>query len=117
MQPNDEAGKAYAEVNQIFAERVARDVKNGDLIWIHDFQLMLAPKMIRRELESRAFEAKIGFFLHTPFPEMEIFTISPKSRAILDALLHCDLIGFHVDGYSLRFIDTCRDVLLVAFFL
>ena len=89
---------------------MARDVREGDLIWIHDFHLMLLPAMLREEL-GPDFNIKIGFFLHTPFPSSEIYRILPVRKEILSGVLHSDLIGFHTNDYARHFLSSCSRVL------
>lgn len=83
--------EAYVKVNQIFAKKLLEHAKKDDTIWIHDYQLLLLPSLIRKELP----EAKIGFFQHIPFPSFEIFRILPWREEILRGMLGADLIGFH----------------------
>src|SRR6266566_376765 len=64
---------SYVEVNEVFAEVVAGQYQPGDLIWVHDYQLLLLPGLLRRRLP----EARIGFFLHIPFPSEELFRTLP----------------------------------------
>ncbi|MES2857243.1 MAG: trehalose-6-phosphate synthase, partial [Bdellovibrionota bacterium] len=89
----------YKIVNQIFAENIAANVEDDDLIWIHDFHLFLVPQILRK-LRPKL---KIGFFLHVPFPTSEIFRQLPAREEILDSLLDCDLVGFHDYSYLQHF--------------
>lgn len=89
----------YHAVNARFAEKAMELAKPGDLIWVHDYQLMLLPAM----LHERMPELKIGFFLHTPFPSFETFRCHPKRRELVAGLLGADLIGFHTFGYMRHF--------------
>ncbi|MEO7274266.1 MAG: bifunctional alpha,alpha-trehalose-phosphate synthase (UDP-forming)/trehalose-phosphatase [Vicinamibacterales bacterium] len=105
--PIDAAGwGAYRQVNQAFAEVVAREYRPGDTIWIHDYQLMLLPQLLRRRLPS----ARIGFFLHIPFPSSEVFRILPWRREILNGMLGADLIGFHTFAYLRHFLASLLHV-------
>ena len=79
----------------------------GDLIWIHDYQLMLLPEMLRKRLP----DANIGFFLHIPFPSSEVFSALPWRDEILRGLLGADLIGFHTPPYLRHFATSLRRVL------
>ena len=81
---------AYQAVNRKFAEVVAENARGEDYIWIHDYQLMLVGK----ELRSMGVENKVGFFLHTPFPALDIFKNLPWRTQILGALLDYDTVGF-----------------------
>jgi trehalose 6-phosphate synthase/phosphatase len=96
----------YRQVNQRFADEVATHYQPGDLIWVHDYQLMLVPAMLRQLLP----DARIGFFLHIPFPAMEVFRILPWRREILHGLLGADLVGFHTYSYVQHFTASVADL-------
>jgi len=105
--PIDAAGwDAYRDVNETFAEVVAREYRPGDIIWVHDYQLMLLPAMLRERLPH----ASIGFFLHIPFPSSEVFRILPWRREILNGLLGADLVGFHTFAYMRHFMTSLLHV-------
>jgi trehalose-6-phosphate synthase len=72
--------EAYQQVNHLFAESISQIVRDGDLVWVQDYHLMLLPSMLREKI-SDAKKVKIGFFLHTPFPSSEIYRYV-KSRII-----------------------------------
>ncbi|MCJ1357919.1 MAG: Trehalose-6-P synthase/phosphatase complex synthase subunit [Icmadophila ericetorum] len=108
---DESAWNAYREANRLFAKAVAKQVKDGDLIWVHDYHLMLLPAMLREEIGSNASNIKIGFFLHTPFPSSEIYRILPVRNEILLGVLHCDLIGFHTYDYARHFLSSCSRIL------
>ena len=99
--------EVYDEVNQRFAEAAVEAAGDSDLIWIHDYQLMLAPQYVRRLRP----EARIGFFLHIPFPPPDVFRLLPWGRDVLRGLLAADLIGFHVNGYVLNFLECVERML------
>ena len=99
--------QAYRQANQLFFKTVESVVRPGDTIWVHDYHLMLLPGMLRRRFP----DARIGYFLHTPFPSSEIFRILPWRRALLYGLLGADLIGFHIYDYLRHFRQTVRRVL------
>ncbi|HEX8371461.1 MAG TPA: bifunctional alpha,alpha-trehalose-phosphate synthase (UDP-forming)/trehalose-phosphatase, partial [Chthoniobacterales bacterium] len=92
----------YRTVNQRFADKVLEMAQPGDLVWVHDYQLMLVPRM----LQERMPELKIGFFLHTPFPSFETFRCHPNRRELVAGMLGADLIGFHTFGYMRHFRST-----------
>ena len=98
---------AYKRVNEAFCETVIKVVKPGDIIWVHDYHLMLLPKLIRERLP----DATIGFFLHIPFPSLEIFRLLPWRKDILEGLMGADLIGFHTYDYVRHFLDSVRSIL------
>jgi trehalose 6-phosphate synthase/phosphatase len=91
--------ETYQRVNERFADLVAAQHRPGDLIWVHDYQLLLLPGLLRRRLP----DARIGFFLHIPFPADEVFRILPWRREILEGLLGADLVGFHTYAYMQHF--------------
>jgi trehalose 6-phosphate synthase/phosphatase len=99
---------SYEEVNHLFAERLLSMLQPGDTVWIHDYQLMLLPGLIR---EKRP-DVSIGFFLHIPFPSYEIFRLLHRSwkDKIIHGLLGADLIGFHTHEYVQHFLKTVRMV-------
>ncbi|MEO6740277.1 MAG: trehalose-6-phosphate synthase, partial [Chthoniobacteraceae bacterium] len=91
--------EAYESVNRQFAEAIAAQWREGDRIWVHDYQLMLVPAMVRARLPH----ACIGFFLHIPFPSLEVFRTLPWRREVMGGLLGADVIGFHTYGYQRSF--------------
>ncbi len=97
----------YRRVNQAFCDAVAEVAEPGDTIWVHDYQLMLLPQMLRERLPS----VRIGFFLHIPFPSFEIFRQLPWRKEILEGLLGADLIGFHTYDYVRHFLSSVRRIL------
>jgi trehalose 6-phosphate synthase/phosphatase len=101
------AWSTYEAVNRRFAEATIASYRPGDLIWVHDYQLMLVPAMIREKITA----AKIGFFLHIPFPAAEVFRILPWRRQLLSGLLGADLIGFHTFPYQQHFAAAVTDLL------
>jgi trehalose 6-phosphate synthase/phosphatase len=97
----------YQEVNQRFADAVVERYRPGDLIWVHDYQLMLVPQMIRARLPA----AQIGFFLHIPFPAADVFRMLPHRTALLRGLMGADLIGFHTTSYLRHFASALLQLL------
>jgi trehalose 6-phosphate synthase len=81
---------AYQAVNRKFAEVIAANTRMEDYVWVQDYQLMLVAK----ELRSMGVENKVGFFLHTPFPSLDIWVKLPWRTQILGALLDYDTVGF-----------------------
>jgi trehalose 6-phosphate synthase/phosphatase len=82
--------QAYVEANRRFCDAVVAQAQPDDLFWIHDYQLMLVPRMLRQRLPT----ARVGFFLHIPFPSAEVFSILPRRDEVLDGLLGADFIAF-----------------------
>lgn len=98
---------AYQFVNERFADVVAERARPGDRVWIHDYQLMLLPSMLRQRVPN----ARIGFFLHIPFPSSEVFRVLPVAEAILKGLLGSDLIGLHTYDYARHLATAYRRIL------
>ncbi|MFQ5552915.1 MAG: trehalose-6-phosphate synthase, partial [Thermoplasmata archaeon] len=96
--------EAYQRVNQLFRDLVLDVVSEDDVVWIHDYHLMLLPRLIRRERP----DVRMGFFLHIPFPSFEVFRLLPWRREILKGLLGADLVGFHTYDYVRQFRDSVR---------
>jgi trehalose 6-phosphate synthase/phosphatase len=92
----------YVSGNRRFADAVAQRRREGDLIWIHDYHLMLVPAMLR----ERDAGVRTGFFLHIPFPSSEVFSLLPHGDEVLEGLLGADLIGFHTHNHLQNF-RTC----------
>lgn len=92
----------YEHVNRDFFERVAEIAKPEDVIWIHDYHLMLLPGIIRERFP----DATIGFFLHIPFPSADLFRLIPWRRRILEGVLGADHIGFHTYDYAHNFLSS-----------
>nr|WP_320133839.1 bifunctional alpha,alpha-trehalose-phosphate synthase (UDP-forming)/trehalose-phosphatase [uncultured Holophaga sp.] len=101
--------EAYQSVNERFAATVAELAASGALVWVHDYQLMLVPRMLR-ELRP---DVRIGFFLHIPFPAHEVFRILPWAEQLLQGMLASDLLGFHTEDYRNHF-ATCACQMLGA---
>ncbi len=97
----------YIQVNQKFADAVLEVIEDGDIVWVHDYQLMLCPQMIK-EVKP---EVTIGFFLHIPFPSFEIFRIFPERERLLNGILGSDLIGFHTYDYERHFLSSVKRIL------
>ncbi len=102
--------EVYEAVNARFADAVGALVQPGDVVWVHDYHLMLVPGMLRQ----RAPDARIGFFLHIPFPSSEIFRLLPERERILDGLLGADLIGFHTFTFLRHFASSVLRLLGAA---
>lgn len=98
---------AYESVNRRFADAVIEVWQPGDVVWVHDYQLMRVPRLLRQALPG----AKIGFFLHIPFPDSDTFRIMPSREALLDGVLAADLIGFHTAAYARHFASAALHVL------
>lgn len=103
----DHSWKYYVNVNQAFADKVVKNWKRGDVIWIHDYHLLLVPGMVRKKLP----DAKIGFFLHVAFPSSEVFRCLAVRKELLEGMLGANLIGFQINEYTRHFLQTCSRLL------
>jgi trehalose 6-phosphate synthase/phosphatase len=94
----------YETINIRFAEAIAAQYRPGDLIWVHDYHLMRLPALLRERLP----DARIGFFLHVPFPNPEIFFALSARRWLVEGLLGADVIGFHTRRWRGHFTAALR---------
>ncbi|AFC41800.1 MULTISPECIES: alpha,alpha-trehalose-phosphate synthase (UDP-forming) [Mycobacterium avium complex (MAC)] len=94
----------YVVVNRRFAEATSRVAARGATVWVQDYQLQLVPAMLR---EMRP-DLTIGFFLHIPFPPVELFMQMPWRTEIVEGLLGADLVGFHLPGGAQNFLFLSR---------
>ncbi|HOT13361.1 MAG TPA: bifunctional alpha,alpha-trehalose-phosphate synthase (UDP-forming)/trehalose-phosphatase [Bacteroidales bacterium] len=103
---NNNYFKAYEEANTLFCNEIIKVIKPGDFIWIHDYQLLLLPEMLRKKMP----DVTIGFFLHIPFPSFEIFRLLPRKwrESIINGMLGADLVGFHTHDYTQHFIKCVK---------
>ncbi|MEQ8552504.1 MAG: bifunctional alpha,alpha-trehalose-phosphate synthase (UDP-forming)/trehalose-phosphatase [Cyclobacteriaceae bacterium] len=99
---NDDMWKAYQKVNRKFAKAIAEVLEPEDTLWIHDYQLLLLPQLIREQ----APKASIGFFLHIPFPSYESFRLLPWRRELLEGMLGADFLGFHTYDDMRHFLSS-----------
>jgi trehalose 6-phosphate synthase len=94
----------YVEVNRRFAEATTKTAAEGATVWVQDYQLQLVPKMLR-QLRP---DLTIGFFLHIPFPPVELYMQMPWRTEIIEGLLGADLVGFHLPGGAQNFLILAR---------
>ncbi|OJJ42986.1 hypothetical protein ASPZODRAFT_136859 [Penicilliopsis zonata CBS 506.65] len=99
----------YVKVNQAFAERIAKNWRHGDSVWVQDYHLLLVPAMLRKLLP----DAQIGFFLHIAFPSSEVFRCLAPRKELLEGILGANLVGFQTDEYCRHFLQTCSRILCV----
>lgn len=118
----------YVKVNKYFAAKTiealekclklkaaaSNGTSNGNgngsppIVWVHDYHLMLAANWIREQAEEKKLPFRLAFFLHIPFPPWDIFRLLPWSDEILQGMLGCDMVGFHIQDYCLNFVDCCQ---------
>ncbi len=96
----------FKEVNWAFAEAAAAEAGKGAAVWVHDYNLWLVPGYLR-QLRP---DVKISFFHHTPFPAADMFNVLPWRGEIVDSLLACDVVGFHIPRYASNFVTVVRSL-------
>jgi trehalose 6-phosphate synthase/phosphatase len=94
----------YIKVNEKFFNSLQHIIEPDDIVWIHDYHLMMLPNLIRKKYPKMP----VGFFLHIPFPPYEVFSFMPKRwrNFIIEGLLGADIIGFHTFNYMQNFLKT-----------
>src|SRR5262249_28223468 len=105
----DDEWKAYVEVNELFADFASRLVAPEGLVWVHDYHLFRVGIGMRK----RGFGGRLGFFLHVPFPSVDLFETIPWASELLEGLLSFDLVGFHTRRFVSNFIE-CAQTLVGA---
>lgn len=103
----DKYWQAYKKINQQFCNVVNKHTSKNCSVWVHDYHLMLLPKMLREVRDEQG----IGFFLHVPFPSFEIFRLLPYRKELLNGLVGADLVGFHVYDYARHFLNSTSRLL------
>lgn len=111
-QPSDgraehEAWRDYVRLNEIMFNKVKELYKPGDLIWVHDYHLLLLPQLLRMEFP----DAAIGLFVHIPFPSSEYFRGISKRLQVLDGMLGANVVAFQSQSFSRHFVSCCARVL------
>ncbi len=105
---NPEFWNEYKRVNEKFRDELVKIIRPGDIVWVHDYHLMLLPQLLREKVDN-----PVGFFLHIPFPAYEMFRLLPEEirKGLLNGLLGADLAGFHTHDYSQYFLRCVRRIL------
>jgi len=106
---HDRWWRSYRAVNRLFAEAVISLAEATSRIWVHDYQLLLLPELLRAE----DIAGSIGFFLHIPFPSLKVFGRLYEHKKLLTGMLGADLIGFHTPSYVENFRDSCLSALKI----
>lgn len=99
---DDNMWNAYKKVNRKFADCILESLEPGDVVWVHDYQLLLVPGMLREKQP----DITIGFFQHIPFPSYEVFRMLPWRRELLDGMLGADYLGFHTYDDMRHFLSS-----------
>jgi len=108
----DELWQAYTAANSLFASVASHCVDSStDTIWIHNYHLLLLPSFIRTKLPR----AKIGLFVHTPWPSSDVFRVLPTRQNILSSIMAADLLGFHTFDYARHFLSCIKRVMDLDF--
>jgi len=108
----DEMWQAYTAANSLFASVVSHCVDTAtDTIFIHNYHLLLLPSFLRTKLPR----AKIGLFIHTPFPSSDVFRVLPTRQNILSSIMAADLLGFHTFDYARHFLSCTKRVMDLDF--
>lgn len=96
--------KAYYKINKLYAEKILEFIQDGDILWIHDYHLLLLPQLVREKKPN----ISIGLFSHLPFPSFEIFRLLPWRNEIVEGMLGADLIGFQTYDNVRHFMSSVR---------
>lgn len=108
----DSVWQGYRAGNMFFSKTVTRVIENNDdMIWIHGYHLLLVPSLVRRRLAK----ARIGLFVHEPWPSSDVFRSLPARENILRGMLACDLVGFQTYDYVRHFLSCCKRILNLDF--
>lgn len=99
--------RTYRGVNERFAITIARTAPPNATVWVHDYHLLLVPKLLR----ARRPDVRIGLFLHIPFPNAQLFSMLPWRQEVLAGMLGADLIGFQVADDAANFTSTAERLL------
>jgi len=98
------AWKAYVKINRMYAEKILERIQEGDILWVHDYHLLLLPQMIREERP----DISIGLFIHIPFPSFELFRLLPWRLELIEGMLGADLIGCQTYDNVRHFMSSVR---------
>lgn len=94
----------YRRVNEVFAEELAPQLRDDDIVWIHDYHLIPLAECLRRYGVGN----RIGFFLHVPMPSSDLLGALPQHGELFAALSSYDLVGFQTKRDLERFQDYVR---------
>lgn len=108
LEKQNEAFQSYIAINRAFADRVAENWREGDIVWINDYHLLLVPQMLRETLGPAA---TIGLFVHISFPSSEIFRCLSVRQTLLRGMLGADLLGFQTHNNCRHFRQTVSRIL------
>jgi len=103
---NEQGWASYQHINNIYANEVVKNSHDSDMIWIHDYQLMMMPTFISRKLAR----ANIGFYLHAPFPSSDTFKTLSIREELLSGMLCADQVGFQFFTSARNFVVSCKRI-------
>ena len=98
--------RPYVAVNRRYADHTLETVRPGDIAWVQDYQLQLVPSMLREAID----DLTIGFYLHIPFPPIELFSRLPWRRQVLEGLLGADVLAFQTRQSADNFSRAARRI-------
>lgn len=100
----EENWEEYRRINEQYANALIKELRPDDVLWVHDYQLMLVPALVRAKFP----DMPIGFFLHIPFPSFELFRLLPAAwrTELIEGLLGASLVGFHTHDYAAHFLTS-----------
>ena len=102
----------YVKFNEAYAMKIGEIYQPGDIIWIHDYYLLLLPQLLRMNFSSEnENNLSIGYFHHAPWPSYEYFRCLPRRKEILDGLVGADRISFQNEQFSRHFVSSCKRLL------
>jgi trehalose 6-phosphate synthase/phosphatase len=102
---------AFKKVNEVFADTIRTFTREGDIVWVHDYHLMLVPMFLRESVGFEQKVVKVIFFLHIPFPTSQIFRTLPEGNQLLYSMTCADLVGFHAFDHARHFLNAARRIL------
>lgn len=98
----------YLEFNNAFADAIMKVYKPGDIVWIHDYHLLMLPEILRQRAGKDIY---IGLFMHAPWPSSEIFKVLSRRKALLSGMLSANMLAFQSDTYKNHFTSCCKRLL------
>lgn len=103
----DNSWSHYVNVNKAFCDCIIKNYKPGDILWVHDYHLLLVPDIVRKQIPH----AKIGLYIHSAFPPSEIFRCLPSRYELIEGMLGANMIAFQTEDYRYQFLQTCSRLL------
>mmetsp|Transcript_2591 Transcript_2591/g.8707 ORF Transcript_2591/g.8707 Transcript_2591/m.8707 type:complete len:999 (-) Transcript_2591:401-3397(-) len=108
--------EAYVDLNRAFCTELHRKVKDDDVIWVHDYHLMLLPSMLSAKYVGASAQSRINiiFFLHIPFPTSQIFRSLTRGKDLLTGIIGANVVGFHAFDHARHFLNACKRLMGVT---